>query len=312
MTEVIDPRFLPYTLDELATHMPPIGARDDGRAGRWLNHFITPSARYREFQLLHSDRRGVAIEAARLAAQVEKDERFWVAAAFMRLMRAPNATDVLVALLEDVYGPVPPVPAVSRWEGLVGEDLHMYLETSLPSPPAFRTHLAARIDDHPVEYVRHAARKRQADDIRSALESATQVDAMVVNPDTGFALVVESKVLSDISYLVTFDGTRNQIARNVDVMLEANPSLPAPLSLRRPEHSFFLLLTPHLFKDNPRSRLYGWLMNDYVSNPNSLAKDLAHRGDELVGVEKRLGWLTWERMNELVPGACPWLTGMSH
>ena len=41
---------------------------------------------------------------------------------------------------------------------------------------------------------------------------------------------------------------RNQLARSIDVMLEANPTLPAPLSLRKPERTFLVLLTPALTK----------------------------------------------------------------
>ena len=44
---------------------------------------------------------------------------------------------------------------------------------------------------------------------------------------TGVAVIFEAKVLSDISAHVTFDLARNQLARSIDVMLEAN-------SARRP------------------------------------------------------------------------------
>lgn len=306
MSEVIDPTYLPYTTNELLVHMPPVGARDETRADRWLRHFIDSSTLYREFLVQHPDRRGVPISAAKRAAQVEKDERFWVAAAFMGLVRSEEPTGALVDLLSDTYGGVPPVSGVTRWQELVGGELELYFEASLPSPLAFRQALATRVDEHPVEYVRKAARMQKSDAVRIELESATQVDALLLNPETGFGLVVEAKVLSDVSSLVTFDATRNQIARNVDVMLETNESLPAPLSARRPDRSFFLLLTPQLFKDNPRSRLYGWMINDYRSHPDSLAKDLVHR-QGLEGIEKRIGWTTWERMNALVPGVCPWL-----
>ena len=39
---------------------------------------------------------------------------------------------------------------------------------------------------------------------------------------TGVAVIFEAKVLSDISAHVTFDLARNQLARSIDVMLEAN------------------------------------------------------------------------------------------
>ena len=100
-----------------------------------------------------------------------------------------------------------------------------------------------------------------------------------VVPETGFGLVVEAKVLSDVASYVTFDPARNQIARNVDVMLEHNRDLPSPMSMRAPDRSFFLLITPQLFMDHPTSRLYGWLMGEYRRDASALARDLgwAHR-----------------------------------
>jgi hypothetical protein len=169
--------------------------------------------------------------------------------------------------------------------------------------------LAERIDQHPVTYVRMAARRKGRDELRRTLEGPTNVDAMIVSPETGFGLLVEAKALSDISHDVSFDPMRNQIARNLDVMLEPNGSLPAPLSGRDPERSFFLLVTPQLFIDHPTSRLYGWLMSDYRDNAGALARDLVHRADRLEGVRDRIGWVSWERINSLVPGACRWLDG---
>jgi hypothetical protein len=69
---------------------------------------------------------------------------------------------------------------------------------------------------------------------------------MLLAPATGVAVIFEAKVLSDISTHVTFDLARNQLARTIDVILEANPALPAPLSLRNPERTFLVLLTPAL------------------------------------------------------------------
>jgi len=51
---------------------------------------------------------------------------------------------------------------------------------------------------------------------------------MLINAINGFAVIVEAKVLSDISYGVVYDTMRNQIARNIDVMLDTNNSLDDP------------------------------------------------------------------------------------
>jgi hypothetical protein len=138
---------------------------------------------------------------------------------------------------------------------------------------------------------------------------------MLVAPDSGIAVIFEAKVLSDISTHVTFDLARNQLARSIDVMLESNPALPAPLSHRKPERTFLVLLTPALTQPGQtgdaisKSRLYGWLMPAYKDPDSSLLRQhLPHRdGHELAGVTERLGWATWEDCQIVVPGACPWL-----
>lgn len=310
MAEIIDPRFLPFTIDELCSHMPPQGASAADRPERWVNHFVASAARYRQFLAAYPERRGVPIGATRTAAQVEKDERFWTATTFMHLMRTEDAGASLEAILSDAYGPTPPAHTrAASWRDLLDGDLHMYLEVALPSPKEFQAELAARIDRHPVEYVRLAARLSGSDAVKANLEGRTNVDAVVVNPETGFGVLVEAKVLSDISHDVSFDPIRNQVARNLDAMLDANPTLAHPLTSRQPHRSFFLLVTPRLFVEHPTARLYGWLMNDYQNSPEALARDLAHRASALDGVSERIGWTSWERIDELVPGTCPWLTG---
>jgi len=57
----------------------------------------------------------------------------------------------------------------------------------------------------------------------------------------------------------------------------------------------------------PYSRLYGFLHEEYKQNPDALARDLPHRDEEWSALARRLGWLTFEDINEVLPGACPWL-----
>jgi hypothetical protein len=118
---------------------------------------------------------------------------------------------------------------------------------------------------------------------------------MLIAPKTGFAVLFEAKVLADASGGIGFDVLRNQIARSIDVMLEPNPNLQEPLTRRCPEKTFFVLITPEIFRDHPESRLYGWLMRDYRNDPAALQRDLPHRhraGTDLASVSSRLGWLT--------------------
>lgn len=132
---------------------------------------------------------------------------------------------------------------------------------------------------------------------RKRFEGFTRADAVMIFPK--FSIVFEAKVTADASHDIYFDTTRNQIARTID-------------SKRDPKRSVFVLLTPRIFKKNPRSRRYGWLMNDYMKSEDSLKKDLRHRNpQDLVNVSQRIGWLIWDDCTEVLPGACGWLDGKS-
>jgi hypothetical protein len=71
------------------------------------------------------------------------------------------------------------------------------------------------------------------------LEGRTHVDAMLIDGSTECAVLFEGKVTSDCSCQVTFDLRRNQLARNIDVMLDPNPKLKPPLNNRVPDRSAF-------------------------------------------------------------------------
>jgi hypothetical protein len=99
-------------------------------------------------------------------------------------------------------------------------------------------------------------------------------------------------------------------------MLEA-PGPRSLLSVRKPEHTFLVLLTPALMQTSENvnqnaiglSRLYGWLMPAYRNRDNSLLREhLPYRDEhELAAAADRLGWASWEDCNAVVPRACPWL-----
>jgi hypothetical protein len=92
----------------------------------------------------------------------------------------------------------------------------------------------------------------------------------------GVAVIFEANVLSDITTHVTFD-----LARSIDVMLEVNSALAAPLSLRKPQRTFLVLWTPALTQPGragdatSKSRLYGWLMPAYQDPDSSLLRQHA-------------------------------------
>jgi hypothetical protein len=251
-----------------------------------------------------------------LGHQIEKDERFWVVAALLAAFHADDRTDALTAVLRDALGPVPPVAGLGTWAEALGpeQDLQLYFEVNLPAPSGYKRALARDLGAHTlVPWQRTIAEgyvQRAGEDGVPALEGATKVDAVLLAPSTGFAVAFEAKVLSDTSSHTTYDARRNQIARNLDVLLDdhSKSGLRGGPAQRRPDLTCFVLLTPEVFRKQPSARLYGHLMKRYEADAEALREHLPHRDlVELAGLRGRLGWTSWERLADLVPGACRWL-----
>lgn len=175
--------------------------------------------------------------------------------------------------------------------------LELFFEVNMPAPTSYIDWLASHLADRmPIEHLNAQAQKRLR-----CLEGATKVDAMLLAPSTGVA------VLSDISTHITFDIARNQLARNIDVMLEEPKDRAYPLSQRRPTHTALVLVTPKILRDGAdgedRSRLYGWLMPAYRNRHDDLlARHLRHRDPaELVDVCARRARSHGRRSNKSPP-----------
>jgi hypothetical protein len=313
MSEVLHDVYLPFTEAQLRQHFAPVGA-DNSSADRHLDYYRKSVQAARDWTSTPpSGTPTEQAQAKRRGLQMQKDERFWVVTALMTIFHAPDRVAALAALLKRCLGDVPPLDGLATWEEALAatdeQKLGLFFEVSLPTPPEYRQELARDLEHRVlVPHLLESARARVA--AKRALEGTTKVDAMLIAPATGFAVLFEAKVLADASSSIGFDVLRNQLARNIDVMLQPNPNLKEPLSLRRPERSCFVLLTPEIFRRHPESRLYGWLMSDYRHSVSALQRDLPHRaGIDLASVSGRLGWLTWEDCNGVWPGACPWLPG---
>jgi len=275
-----------------------------------VSYFQKSAKNHRAFLAENRQLEGIPVTKSKVPRQMEKDERFWTAATLMRFFHSDARTDLLGRLLSRAFGERPPIKDVSTWKDCLSEKVDLFFEVDLPSPKAYSEYLRGHLKERQfIPYVLDAAKPPRSQDL--PLEGPTQVDALLINQENGFAAIFEAKALSDISCDITFDVMRNQIARNVDVMLEEHSGsrLKSPITSREPDKTLFVLLTPRMFKNNAHSRLYGWLLNDYVNHPACLARDIPHRTDQdWEYVSRRLGWLTWEDCNEVLPGACPWLT----
>jgi hypothetical protein len=307
-TTLLHPVYLPFSEDVVRRHFADVIGGGD--PDRHLSYYRTRLAAAAELAAHRDAGSPVTRAMVHKGRQMEKDERFWVVSALLSVWYGDDPKGGLVRLLQRCFGSVPAVavrsgePAVGSWEQLLAGELHLYFEANLPSPPSYKEALKHRLDEViVVRYVREAAEASS-----HALEGATKVDAVVVAPGTGFAVIFEAKVQADISTGVTYDVLRNQLARTIDVALDPNPKLAFPLSQRRPERTFVALITPQVFRDHPTSRLYGWLMRSYQESSADLQGHLPHRtADQVEGVRHRLGWTTWEELELLTPGACRWL-----
>ncbi|MDY6990966.1 MAG: hypothetical protein SWQ30_23230 [Thermodesulfobacteriota bacterium] len=304
--DVMHPVYLPFSESQLAPHFADVSMGQTSTANRdkHLAYYRNSLERYRAYHKESPDRKGKPLSELRMPCQMEKDERFWTAACLMTVFQSENRAQELISLLKKAYGDVPPITDIADWEECVDGELHLFFEPNLPSPQEYKQWLRTNLARQQfIPYILNS------DNGRKNLEGATNVDAMLLNSERGFAVIIEAKVLSDISYQVTYDAMRNQIARNIDVMLEPNEDLCDPLKARDPNKTLFLLLTPRIFKDNPATRLYGYKMNDYRKDWRCLQKDLQHRENvDWQRLSKRLGWLTWEDFSDVNSDCCRWLS----
>ena len=286
--------YLPYTREELLPHF---------HNERHVDEFVTSAARQQAFLSHYGDStHGMPISReVKLNRQIEKDERIWTLSALKAVFDSQSMPGVLAA----AFGMRPP----SRWESWeeslgAKEDQQLYFEVSIPSPKSYRqslkdSYLNQGKDAHILPYVVDAAAGR------TSFEGPTRVDAVLSNRQTDFSVMFEAKVLSDISSQVTFDPFRNQLARNIDVLVDEDSGehLSSAVANR-----FFCLLTPRAFKDKPSSRYYGLLMKEYTENSDLLCEHLPHRERGVIEeAASRIGWLTFEDCKDVCPDSCKWL-----
>lgn len=296
--------YLPFTEDQLKPHFAKVRQNKicQSTSEKHIQYFKTSIQNYKRCPKGYN-RKGKSLSELKVPCQIEKDEKFWTASCLMTIFYSENRIHELIQLFQQAYGDNPPIENLTSWKECLEGKFHLFFETNLPSPKSYKKWLRENLNKQ--QFIPYLL---DSDTGTKNLEGPTNADAILLNPDNGFAVIIEAKVLSDISCQITYDVMRNQIARNIDVMLESNDDLCPPLNKRDPAKTLFLLLTPKCFKDNPSSRLYGYKFYDYKKDPKSLSLDLSHRtGQNWQDISKRLGWLTWKDFNETNKNCCGWL-----
>lgn len=303
MNEVLDNTYLPFTEGQLLSHFAKTGNKCV-RNEKHLNYYRDSIQRYQQYLADNPDMKGKPLSETEEPCQIEKDEKFWTASCMMTMFYDEERLQMLQQLFTEAFGDTPPLAGRDSWQECLDGDLELFFETNLPSPRSYKTWLSQHLNER--HFIRHVLNAAYG---KKKLEGSTQVDAILINPRNGFAVIIEAKVLSDLSLVVKYDAARNQLARTIDVMLEENNKLCEPLCRRDPEKTLFLLLTPEMFKINPSRRLYGYKFNDYKKNPESIASDLPHKKiPNWREISHRLGWLTWEDFHRTNRDCCPWLS----
>jgi hypothetical protein len=120
-----------------------------------------------------------------------------------------------------------------------------------------------------------------------AVEGQSEIDISFEHDD--YLIYVEAKLHSDISRRTTYDPQRNQIARNIDCLIDkAGERTPI----------FWMLV-----RDDRPDRKYTQLMSSYKADPSLLVRELPHRDPKkLVLVAQNLTILLWRDFSELVCG----------
>jgi len=148
--------------------------------------------------------------------------------------------------------------------------------------------------DHPVKYIRETIESHRKKGI--LLEKHTHIDLLIETDE--LIIPIEAKFTSDIDYQRTYSCIRNQIARTIDVSIEAAKKA------RPPKKVLFLLCVPRVLYNE--GRYYYYKMKDYESLEN-LKHDLPHQADFLDAYFNSANVFFWEDVaSTVIRNAVKW------
>src|SRR5438034_10693625 len=111
---VLDPVYLPFSAATLAKHFAPVGVSAKTPED-YLRYYQESAERYRAFSLTDSAQKPLPLAALRTPCQIEKDERFWTAACWLRLFYSSNRVQTLSRLMSICFGSQPPIFGLQTW-----------------------------------------------------------------------------------------------------------------------------------------------------------------------------------------------------
>ena len=160
------------------------------------------------------------------------------------------------------------------------------LEKQFSPPKEYLQWLRKQCENHPIKYVREQASLHKEN---QRLEGKTHADAFIRTDK--LLIFFEIKFTSDISYETTFNPVRNQLARLVDVGLEA--------SREAGKEALVILLTPKKLFEG-RSRLYYYKVKEY-EDATFIHRDLPWRSiSEIRDNLLKVAWIPLEDLIEVL------------
>ena len=169
---------------------------------------------------------------------------------------------------------------VSAYEESVEE---VTLEKQFSPPKEYLQWLRKQCDNHPIRYVREQAKLHKEN---QPLEGNTHADAFIQTDK--LVIFFEIKFTSDISYDTAFNPERNQLARLVDVGLEANKETGKQVLV--------ILSTPRRFFEK-KSRLYYYKIAEYT-HAEKIKEDIEWRS--LSTIRDNVLAVRWIALEELI------------
>jgi len=156
------------------------------------------------------------------------------------------------------------------------------LERQYEPPKGYLKWIKEEVKSHPVRYIREKAVEHQPN---QRLESNSHIDAYIETDR--LLLFFELKFTSDIAHATTFNSSRNQLARIVDVAIEANKN--------KGKKVLIVLSTPRKLFEK-KNRLYYYKINEY-DNHSKIAEDIEWRtSSEITESLLAVKWIALEDM----------------
>jgi len=87
-------KYLPFTEQQLLSHFARVKRNGECiRNDKHLKYYNVSIRRYNEYLAKNPNRRGNPLQKTRAPCQIEKDERFWIAACMMIIFYSRNRTE---------------------------------------------------------------------------------------------------------------------------------------------------------------------------------------------------------------------------